>query len=236
VSPRTGAASHLSHAVNATRTRPRPYHFHPAPRRARTRAAPGRPDPCRGTRCSAISILGDVLSVMALAARTVRFYYGPSCFTTLSAARQHKVDRQTYARASPTHETAAAEKCVRAGTERVNAGLDARICGGSSRSCSHRRPRPTRSNPNSRRAGNTALLAEPHFDDVISWFAFVEWGSMFIPSRLLSTSLMLLVFAAGEARAEQTIVFFRHGKKPSGGYGRSPVRGSIARSPCRRCL
>src|SRR5206468_10416119 len=43
----------------------------------------------------------------------------------------------------------------------------------------------------------------------------VERGSMLIHGRLLSTSLVLLVLAAGEARAEQTIVFFRHGEKPS---------------------
>jgi hypothetical protein len=43
--------------------------------------------------------------------------------------------------------------------------------------------------------------------------------------RLLSIVLMLLVFAAGEARAEETIVFFRHGEKPSGGYGQITCQG-----------
>jgi hypothetical protein len=48
---------------------------------------------------------------------------------------------------------------------------------------------------------------------------------MFIRRRLLSTAFTLLVLAAGEARAEQTIVFFRHGEKPSGGYGQLTCQG-----------
>jgi hypothetical protein len=42
--------------------------------------------------------------------------------------------------------------------------------------------------------------------------------------RLLSTVLVLFVLV-GEARAEQTIVFFRHGEKPSGGYGQLTCQG-----------
>ena len=42
---------------------------------------------------------------------------------------------------------------------------------------------------------------------------------------LLSTALLLLVFAAGEVRAEETIVFFRHGEKPSGGLGQLTCQG-----------
>src|SRR6266513_1924889 len=53
----------------------------------------------------------------------------------------------------------------------------------------------------------------------------VERGSMFTRRRLFSTSLILLVLGAGEARAEQTIVFFRHGEKPSGGYGQITCQG-----------
>jgi hypothetical protein len=48
---------------------------------------------------------------------------------------------------------------------------------------------------------------------------------MFIRLRLLSTCFALVVSAAGEARAEQTIVFFRHGEKPSGGYGQITCQG-----------
>ena len=43
--------------------------------------------------------------------------------------------------------------------------------------------------------------------------------------RLLSTVFILFVFAAGEARADETIVFFRHGEKPSGGYGQITCQG-----------
>jgi hypothetical protein len=35
----------------------------------------------------------------------------------------------------------------------------------------------------------------------------------------------LLLFAAVDARAEQTIVFMRHGEKPSGGYGQLTCQG-----------
>ena len=48
---------------------------------------------------------------------------------------------------------------------------------------------------------------------------------MFTRRRLFSTSLILLVLGAGEARAEQTIVFFRHSEKPSGGYGQITCQG-----------
>lgn len=37
--------------------------------------------------------------------------------------------------------------------------------------------------------------------------------------------LLLLVMARAEARADQTIVFFRHGEKPSGGYGQLTCQG-----------
>jgi len=43
--------------------------------------------------------------------------------------------------------------------------------------------------------------------------------------RLISMALALLVFGAAEARAEETIVFFRHGEKPSGGYGQLTCQG-----------
>ena len=43
--------------------------------------------------------------------------------------------------------------------------------------------------------------------------------------RLPLIALILLVIAAGEARAEETIVFFRHGEKPSGGYGQITCQG-----------
>src|SRR3982750_2445612 len=35
----------------------------------------------------------------------------------------------------------------------------------------------------------------------------------------------LLVIVAADARAEQTIVFLRHGEKPSGGYGQLTCQG-----------
>ena len=44
-------------------------------------------------------------------------------------------------------------------------------------------------------------------------------------TRLLATALLLLVFTAAEARAEETIVFFRHGEKPSGGLGQLTCQG-----------
>ena len=43
--------------------------------------------------------------------------------------------------------------------------------------------------------------------------------------RLPLIALILLVIGAGEARAEETIVFFRHGEKPSGGYGQITCQG-----------
>jgi hypothetical protein len=42
---------------------------------------------------------------------------------------------------------------------------------------------------------------------------------------VVSTVLILIVVAAGEARAEETIVFFRHAEKPSGGYGQLTCQG-----------
>jgi len=48
---------------------------------------------------------------------------------------------------------------------------------------------------------------------------------MLMRHRLLSTAFILLVFTAGEARAEETIVFFRHGEKPSGGLGQITCQG-----------
>ena len=43
--------------------------------------------------------------------------------------------------------------------------------------------------------------------------------------RLLFVVLFVLVVSAGQARAEQTIVFLRHGEKPSGGYGQLTCQG-----------
>jgi hypothetical protein len=47
--------------------------------------------------------------------------------------------------------------------------------------------------------------------------------------RRLSAVLLLFAIlfagAVGEARAEQTIVFFRHGEKPAGGYGQVTCQG-----------
>jgi hypothetical protein len=48
---------------------------------------------------------------------------------------------------------------------------------------------------------------------------------MLIRHRLLSTALVVFVLAAAEARAEQTIVFFRHAEKPSGGLGQITCQG-----------
>jgi len=42
---------------------------------------------------------------------------------------------------------------------------------------------------------------------------------------LLSLALLLTVGSAGSAYAEQTIVFLRHGEKPSGGYGQITCQG-----------
>jgi hypothetical protein len=43
--------------------------------------------------------------------------------------------------------------------------------------------------------------------------------------RLLLSAFILLVVTIAEAHAEQTIVFFRHGEKPSGGYGQLTCQG-----------
>ena len=43
--------------------------------------------------------------------------------------------------------------------------------------------------------------------------------------RLLSIAVVLFVVSTGEARADQTIVFFRHAEKPSGGYGQITCQG-----------
>jgi hypothetical protein len=43
--------------------------------------------------------------------------------------------------------------------------------------------------------------------------------------RFVSTAALLILVAAVQARAEQTIVFFRHGEKPSGGYGQITCQG-----------
>lgn len=43
--------------------------------------------------------------------------------------------------------------------------------------------------------------------------------------RIVATALSLMLFAAAQARAEQTLVFFRHGEKPSGGYGQLTCQG-----------
>lgn len=48
---------------------------------------------------------------------------------------------------------------------------------------------------------------------------------MFKFVRLLPIGLIVLLLAAVDARAEQTIVFFRHGEKPSGGYGQLTCQG-----------
>lgn len=43
--------------------------------------------------------------------------------------------------------------------------------------------------------------------------------------RLLFGVLVLLAVTANEARAQQTLVFLRHGEKPSGGYGQLTCQG-----------
>jgi hypothetical protein len=43
--------------------------------------------------------------------------------------------------------------------------------------------------------------------------------------RVVFIALLLVVVGAGQARAEQTIVFLRHGEKPSGGYGQLTCQG-----------
>src|SRR3954470_24158812 len=43
--------------------------------------------------------------------------------------------------------------------------------------------------------------------------------------RLLWIVALLVIVGAADARAEQTIVFMRHGEKPSGGYGQLTCQG-----------
>jgi len=43
--------------------------------------------------------------------------------------------------------------------------------------------------------------------------------------RMLSIALLVLGLVAADARADQTIVFMRHGEKPSGGYGQITCQG-----------
>jgi len=45
------------------------------------------------------------------------------------------------------------------------------------------------------------------------------------PKRLLSIAVVLTMLAAANAHADQTIVFLRHGEKPSGGYGQITCQG-----------
>lgn len=45
------------------------------------------------------------------------------------------------------------------------------------------------------------------------------------PARILCCVFVWLALAASHARAEQTIVFFRHGEKPAGGYGQLTCQG-----------
>jgi hypothetical protein len=46
------------------------------------------------------------------------------------------------------------------------------------------------------------------------------------PTRLTTiAAVVLMILAAAEARAQQTIVFMRHGEKPSGGYGQITCQG-----------
>lgn len=44
-------------------------------------------------------------------------------------------------------------------------------------------------------------------------------------ARFLSIAIVVFVLMCGDARADQTIVFFRHGEKPSGGYGQLTCQG-----------
>ena len=48
---------------------------------------------------------------------------------------------------------------------------------------------------------------------------------MRIARRLLCVSFLCVMAASADARADQTIVFFRHGEKPSGGYGQLTCQG-----------
>jgi hypothetical protein len=43
--------------------------------------------------------------------------------------------------------------------------------------------------------------------------------------RILAIALCAFMLGATQARAEQTLVFFRHGEKPSGGYGQLTCQG-----------
>jgi hypothetical protein len=45
------------------------------------------------------------------------------------------------------------------------------------------------------------------------------------PARLISTAIVLTLLSVASARADQTIVFLRHGEKPSGGYGQITCQG-----------
>jgi hypothetical protein len=44
-------------------------------------------------------------------------------------------------------------------------------------------------------------------------------------TRFLSIAILLLAIPSADARAEQTIVFLRHGEKPAGGYGQLTCQG-----------
>jgi hypothetical protein len=44
-------------------------------------------------------------------------------------------------------------------------------------------------------------------------------------TRLLGIGVLLVSLASATLRAEETIVFFRHGEKPSGGYGQLTCQG-----------
>jgi len=44
-------------------------------------------------------------------------------------------------------------------------------------------------------------------------------------TRSVPLALLLLTLICGDARADQTIVFLRHGEKPSGGYGQLTCQG-----------
>jgi hypothetical protein len=43
--------------------------------------------------------------------------------------------------------------------------------------------------------------------------------------RLVAAALLMLAVGVNDARAQQTIVFFRHGEKPAGGYGQLTCQG-----------
>jgi hypothetical protein len=48
-----------------------------------------------------------------------------------------------------------------------------------------------------------------------------------MPTRMRSIPLavVMMMLATASARAQQTIVFIRHGEKPSGGYGQITCQG-----------